>query len=284
MTPDSCRTLLKRVSRSFYLSLRLLDPAVRPAISLAYLLARASDSIADASHAPIAARADLLRGLPDAFPVRSPLPADGLAPGEAELLDVLPSLLNELADAPDRDEILGLWRTILEGQLFDLERFISNPAKAPPLTPEELERYTYLVAGCVGEFWTRICLKHIADYSLLSCEEMLPLARRFGCGLQLVNILRDRKADQALGRVYVVDSDVAAQTTRAEEFLSDGFAYAQAVRPRLMRAACLLPADLGLRTLALLRTQPEGHRKVSRFTVWFCLAKALVDQQFARTT
>ena len=36
--------VLKSVSRSFYLSLRVLPSAVRPALALAYLLARAADT------------------------------------------------------------------------------------------------------------------------------------------------------------------------------------------------------------------------------------------------
>ena len=44
---DLTTALLRRVSRSFYLSLAVLPPAVRPTIGLAYLLARASDTIAD---------------------------------------------------------------------------------------------------------------------------------------------------------------------------------------------------------------------------------------------
>ncbi|MCX7825074.1 MAG: squalene/phytoene synthase family protein, partial [Verrucomicrobiae bacterium] len=44
--------LLKEVSRSFYLTLRVLPGALRPAISLAYLLARASDTIADTKVVP----------------------------------------------------------------------------------------------------------------------------------------------------------------------------------------------------------------------------------------
>jgi len=39
--------LLKRVSRSFYLSLAVLPAPVRPILGLAYLFARAADTIAD---------------------------------------------------------------------------------------------------------------------------------------------------------------------------------------------------------------------------------------------
>ncbi|MGH7385244.1 MAG: squalene/phytoene synthase family protein, partial [Candidatus Rokuibacteriota bacterium] len=43
---DLTTALLRRVSRSFYLSLAVLPRAVRPTIGLAYLFARASDTIA----------------------------------------------------------------------------------------------------------------------------------------------------------------------------------------------------------------------------------------------
>ena len=32
-------------------------------------------------------------------------------------------------------------------------------------TAAELDEYTYLVAGCVGEFWTRVCAAHLPRYS-----------------------------------------------------------------------------------------------------------------------
>ncbi|MCX7887472.1 MAG: squalene/phytoene synthase family protein, partial [Verrucomicrobiae bacterium] len=44
--------LLRGVSRSFYLTLRVLPAAIRPQVSLAYLLARATDTIADTGVVP----------------------------------------------------------------------------------------------------------------------------------------------------------------------------------------------------------------------------------------
>src|SRR2546428_6285890 len=41
------RTLLRLVSRSFYLSIRFLPAQLREPVALAYLLARATDSVAD---------------------------------------------------------------------------------------------------------------------------------------------------------------------------------------------------------------------------------------------
>ena len=50
--------LLKQVSRSFYLSLAVLPAGVRPGIGLAYLLARATDTIADTRIVPRETRLD----------------------------------------------------------------------------------------------------------------------------------------------------------------------------------------------------------------------------------
>ena len=55
-TTDLGGPLLASVSRSFYLSILLLPAPLRAPIGLAYLLARASDTIADSTAVPVAAR------------------------------------------------------------------------------------------------------------------------------------------------------------------------------------------------------------------------------------
>src|SRR5256886_6145244 len=52
--------LLKNVSRSFYLTLRVLPAPLRTPMGLAYLLARAADTIADTQLIPPAQRLELL--------------------------------------------------------------------------------------------------------------------------------------------------------------------------------------------------------------------------------
>ena len=53
--------LLKGVSRSFYISVRFLPKRIRMAIALGYLLARASDTIADTNRLPPAERIEFLK-------------------------------------------------------------------------------------------------------------------------------------------------------------------------------------------------------------------------------
>ena len=56
-------SLLKSVSRSFYLTLRVLPTGMRDPVGLAYLLARAADTIADTSLIPPEKRMELLLSL-----------------------------------------------------------------------------------------------------------------------------------------------------------------------------------------------------------------------------
>src|SRR5213594_2028357 len=53
--------LLRQVSRSFYTTLRILPGAVRRQIGLAYLLARATDTIADTQLVSVEQRLSALR-------------------------------------------------------------------------------------------------------------------------------------------------------------------------------------------------------------------------------
>ena len=271
--PDQMLPLLARVSRSFYLSLRLVPGSVRPTLALAYLLARASDSIADASSASIERRSNLLEGLPDLWPGVQAEQLGAIPAGEKELLASLPVLLQHLDSSPDRDEILAVWKVILSGQIFDLQRFVPG---AVPMTLAEAIRYTGLVAGCVGKFWTQICFKNVPGYSNASPEVMCGLGFDFGCGLQWVNILRDRHADASAGRVYVTEENFPTAMQFARENLDAGARYASFVRPRRLRAACHLPLDIGRRTLDLVDADPQARRlKVGRGFVWLSLARAL---------
>src|SRR5690606_14665499 len=54
------RVTLAAVSRSFYLTLRFLPPAVQQPMALGYLLARLSDTVADSASAPVPERLALL--------------------------------------------------------------------------------------------------------------------------------------------------------------------------------------------------------------------------------
>src|SRR3954469_2702394 len=60
---DLLTDLLKAVSRSFYLTLRVLPKAIRRQIGLAYLLARTTDTIADTEIVSVEQRLKMLQAL-----------------------------------------------------------------------------------------------------------------------------------------------------------------------------------------------------------------------------
>ncbi len=295
--PDNIAPLrgpvLREVSRSFYLSIRWLPGPMRDPVTLAYLLARASDTIADTGAIEPDARREGLAALAAVFAGNGsaaetqPL-ADRFAPpqgnpGERVLLEKLPAIVrwlerSEAADQRDIREVLG---HITRGQRLDLERFPGGGVQALA-TAAELEEYTYLVAGCVGEFWTRIASRKLPRFADRSAAEMEEWGRAYGQGLQLVNVLRDLGADLRNGRCYLPADELAAVGVRpeeimdrpeaalpvimrwldrAEEGLARGIDYACAVRPVRLRFATALPALIGVRTIQLMRQAgPDDDR------------------------
>lgn len=257
--------LLRAVSRTFYLTIRLLPASVREPVALGYMLARASDSIADTSAAEVERRMEALQSLRHGDIAGHALGAlVALQPNEAEaaLLRLLPELLDALDASPGRDRLEWVWGHILRGQIFDLVRF----AEPEPLTAEELDEYTFLVAGCVGEFWTRVCADALGNFSRRPVDEMVALGVAYGKGLQLVNILRDRRADVAIGRVYVPEERFDEAYARAREGLEAGLRWVAAVENGRVRFACLPPARIGIETLRLIRID-SGPVKISRAAV-----------------
>src|SRR5205814_5398409 len=112
---------------------------------------------------------------------------------------------------PDRARVRGVLATLTDGMLFDLERFPGETAAglAALDTLEELDRYTYLVAGCVGEFWTDLHLAHRPRLRGWEPSVMRATGVRFGKALQMTNVLRDVPADLAHGRCYLPARELA---------------------------------------------------------------------------
>lgn len=244
--------LLKGVSRSFYLSIAALPSGMREPVALAYLLARATDTIADAPGATPSVRLATLDAFAASIRDGTPAPvSDAITspnPLEQTLLRKAPELVArmEALREADRADVRLVLSRITEGQREDLTR------TWPVRDDAELDRYTYLVAGCVGEFWTAIGFRHARRFAALGETEMRALSVRFGKALQLVNILRDIPADVAAGRGYL-PGDPAESGPRhlalARGHLAAAAGYLLALRRGRLRYACILPWELARRTL-----------------------------------
>ncbi|MEO5916482.1 MAG: squalene/phytoene synthase family protein [Luteolibacter sp.] len=297
---ETGRQVLKGVSRSFYLTLRMLPVPMRGAASLGYLLARTSDTLADSAKAPYEARLQFL----DQFGVA--------VSGDRDAPRWPVSILNSVPDARERNLLEGsadliawlrklpageaqLVREVVEiiigGQRLDLKRFADARREHPVALSDDaaLEDYAWRVAGCVGAFWTKLGFLTLGDRFSISTEaDLLERGIAFGKGLQLVNILRDVGEDLACGRCYLPVANPhdrvallechARWLARTIDWVREGERYAATLKSRRLRAATALPALIAKKTVESMAgaTWDRLHTriKVPRSFVYLSLFRA----------
>ena len=297
---DLLGSVLQRVSRSFYLSLRILPRDLREPVGLAYLLARAADTVADTRLVPRAERLHHLETFRRAYAgdaVAVSAVAEACVPHQAHdaeriLLTRVEDALELVAALPphDRAEIRAVLDTITSGMSFDLTRFPGETAAELTAldTLGELDHYTYLVAGCVGEFWTALHLAHRPRLAHWDPIAMRARGVRFGKALQITNVLRDVATDLRHGRCYLPAQELEhhgllpedlldpAKTKRARplvarliglalEHYEVAWSYTLAIPRREVRTrwSCAWPLMIGLGTLGKLAEHPDPVAAVS---------------------
>jgi farnesyl-diphosphate farnesyltransferase len=293
--------VLKEVSRSFYLSLRQLPGGMRDAAGIGYLLARASDTIADTSAIAVADRLRMLDEFSAAVESGTSFPApvamlDSCRDGEKRLLEHCGEVIacHRALSGERQEMVLDVFREIVSGQRLDLLRFGNANAdnEAAIHDDRELLDYCDRVAGSVGVFWTRLGYCSEGEkFTDAGREQMLVWGRNYGRALQLVNILRDLPEDVGAGRCYLPGTTVHDRNEQlliahrrwlgiARELLADGFRYASSLRGRRLRVASVLPALLAEETMEKLGSASwadlSGRVKISRLTVFRCFAEALL--------
>ncbi len=308
---------LKGVSRSFYLTLRVLPAGIREPIGLAYLLARAADTIADTPALPPDVRLERLlaiRGL--LRPTASQRDVDetvgglaGASYAERALFASLPGAFSLLESMPksDQEQVRRVVTTLTLGMELDLTTFpAEGSGKLAALrSSADLDRYTYLVAGCVGEFWTAVTMAHEPRLRGWDAEGMSATGVRFGKALQLTNVLRDVPRDVRNGRCYLPLEELGAvgllpaglldpsNTARARQVLvpwigtalehfnaAEEYLLATPRRCLRLRLAVLWPILIGLATLVLLARNdnwldPKRPSRVNRKWVYRMMARSL---------
>ena len=287
-------TLLEGTSRSFYLSLKVLPKNIRRHIGLTYLLARLADTIADSK---VGENKILLQSLKEynariqdsnkELPDFTKLASIQENKSESELLSdaIIPVNYLEKTDKftdSDRQKIRRCLDIIIGGQSLDLERFTdaSGNQIISLDNEEELDDYTYRVAGSVGELWTHMSLDHLFEMDSEMQDILFIKALNFGKSLQLINILRDLPEDLLMGRCYLPKEtlekyDLTAEDLkdsknmeafkplfdiyldRAISYLNDAIEYIEMLPKNQyrLRLSCMLPVLIGQRTLILLRKE-----------------------------
>ena len=314
--------LLKGVSRSFYLTLNVLPAGMRDPVGVAYLLARAADTIADTALIPPGQRLELLLSLRprmnDAtaddgalYRIASEVAGQQTQSDEKILLESLGAALTVLTQLSDADQLAvrAIVTTLTEGMEYDLRTFPDERSgRVIALdTWDDLDRYTYLVAGCVGEFWTKMTYAHVPRALKGNPATLMRDGVRFGKALQMVNVLRDCGKDLRIGRCYLPETMLQQAGLRAQDLLApDASQRARAlmfdlVRRTLdhfraaidytfaipgwslrLRLACLWPILIGLDTLLLLVDNedwldPQKASKLKRGDVYRILVRSTLS-------
>ena len=320
---DLLRVILKRVSRSFYLSLTVLPKTLRRQMGLAYLFCRVADTIADTPLLPFHERlpalhtfraqfqnetrdrneiARLMRGIGDQFP--------GGAEEEGQLLLRLQDCfdLYERLSPADQRLVSDLVVTLTQGMEMDLVSFPGDTPEHIQALPDRasLELYTYYVAGVVGEFWTMLCDANLRAFrNSATLRQRKELARHFGQGLQLTNVLKDLGKDLQTGRCYLPADElrelglhagdlldpavmprvrplITSLIRRAVEQLDHGTRYVQLLPRRALRVrlSCMWPLLFAVQTLEEVRRSESllcgrVRVKISRRAVYRTMLRSL---------
>ena len=289
--------VLKSVSRSFFLTLKVVPADVRDQVGLAYLLARAADTIADTDLIERDRRLHYLarfrvwimeptRERDVVQEIQTALLGSSSRSGERVLLERLEDCRGVLEAFSPEDQglVRGVLATLTQGMVKDLTVFPGSTAQtlAALKTLEDLAQYTYDVAGCVGDFWTRMMCAHRRALHGWDVEAMATVGIQFGKGLQLTNVLRDTATDLRRGRCYIPEELLAEAgltprdlldpgalpkfrpvLTRllriAVDHLDQGWLYTMAIpRQELrLRLACVWPILFAVKTLQRVSVSPD---------------------------
>ena len=313
------KRMLIGTSRSFYLTLKFLPSKIRNQIVLMYLLARLSDTIADSKTDDKEYLESLLESYSNRIQQgRGDLPnfielankQDNLSERELLLNSKIPieALENsKIYTDDDRMKIRDCLKIIISGQTLDLKRFTGASEKSMIglRNEKELDEYTYMVAGCVGEFWTHMTLGHQFKLNQEKEDIFFTKAVSFGKALQLINILRDLPEDLRMGRCYIPIEELSKHNLiiedlleseniikfkpifdsyidKTDNYLDEAIEYIEMI-PKYqfrLRLSCMVPVIIGQKTLNLLRNgnilDSNNRIKVDRSEIKKVVRKAAI--------
>ncbi|SFC72327.1 farnesyl-diphosphate farnesyltransferase [Halobiforma haloterrestris] len=228
-----CHTVVQDVSRTFALTIDLLNEPLSDHICVGYLLCRIPDTIEDAVHIPAQSQCQLLQTYQAAIDPSEPTSihtfVDAISPwappqGESADWDVVraaPTVLAtfETFSSSTKQAIRPQVKEMTGG----MSRFIDRYSDRPGLriqTGSELDRYCHYVAGTVGTLITDLLPKQ--SLTTVQAQTLERTAEDFGRLLQLVNIAKDVRED-FLGEqnVYLPSEWLEAESVSQDHLLDD---------------------------------------------------------------
>ncbi|HEX3852729.1 MAG TPA: squalene/phytoene synthase family protein [Polyangiaceae bacterium] len=274
--PANVRDLLVRTSRTFALAIPLLPEPTRTGLGVAYLLFRVADTLEDAAQLSRNERVEALEELvlilrsgdkrrAKAASARWSVNRVTDHAGYRDLLTALPDLFDELSTWPSaRARIICLHAARTAEGMAQALREADAAGHFRLASLSALRMYCYVVAGIVGELVTDLFVfdapKLEQARSILAVHD-----RAFGEALQLVNILKDERADADDGRVYLppgVSRQSLIELARADLVQARAYiaALVQADAPAGFVGFTSLPVELAERALSAIEVRGAGAK------------------------
>ncbi|MCM3512077.1 MAG: squalene/phytoene synthase family protein [Carnobacterium inhibens] len=256
--PKDAMRVLKETSRTFYIPITFLKADLKYSVASAYLVLRAIDEIEDHESIQNTTKFDLLMQLSELFkrPFTQEEYCDIIAPVKEQLPEVSIRLVDWIQACPEGSRSL-MMETASE-MAFGMAKWAKENWQVH--TKEDLDDYTYYVAGCVGVYLSKLWNW---SYGQETNEE---LAIGFGRGLQIVNILRNQKEDKEERGVSFVPDDWSRDQlfAYADENLAQADAYIETLNEKSTILFCRLPLAFAHKSLAAMK---KGEKKMSRAEV-----------------
>ncbi len=221
-------TLLKENARTLYLSAKVMPRRQRQVFTVAYLLCRIADTIADTPLLPLKDRIYFISNYPNLVKTQDKellakylalnLGMDQKFEKEIILLENLPLCLDAYNNLNKReqDDVLEVVTAVSNAMDWDLNYFTDGDSpyliKAVP-SSKGTENYCSAMGGAPGVFWAKLLLNGKKN------KKFIDQARQIGIALQITNILKDIAADIKLGRIYLPIVDLTKHSLMPQDLL-----------------------------------------------------------------
>lgn len=261
------REMLKATSRTFYIPISYLPKGLQEAVSSAYLCMRAIDEIEDHPEMPATTKSQLLFSLSELL--QKPIQENTYSHFFVEYRSILPDVTLkldqwiEICPTEIRESVLQATSIMAKGMAEWAEKEWKINSE------EDLDQYTYYVAGLVGVMLTDI----FKWYDQTETDHELAIA--FGRGLQAVNILRNHKEDKTRGVSFFPKGwDLHEMFAYAERNLALADKYIKDIKTKSILTFCKIPLTLAHGTLDALM---NGKEKMSRMDVMKAVSQVVLN-------
>lgn len=266
--PKDAMRMLKETSRTFYIPITFLQKELKYSVAAAYLVFRAIDEIEDHEELDNDVKFTILIQVSELF--KRSFDHEEYIKILGRTKDRMPEVtlrLEEWLEACPKDAL-----QIITDAASEMAYGMAKWAKAnwEIRTREDLDDYTYYVAGLVGVMLSDLW-EHYADE-----KTDRDLAIGYGRGLQAVNILRNQKEDLDERGVSFLPHDWtrADLFDYADENLGKADEYMKSLKKKSIILFCRLPLALAHKTLKAMK---EGREKMSRAEVEETVEEVQID-------